>query len=135
MLYPRLVTAFVCAGCFFLAGCGDDKTATVSGKVTFDGVPVDNGAISFVPADGKTPSAAIEFKKDGTFSLRVPVGPKKVEIHGSRVVGKKKLYNTPDSETMDVLEAYIPAKYNVNTELTFEVKPGTNQRDFDLTSK
>ncbi len=41
-------------------GCGG--TITVSGDVTYDGVPVENGRIDFIPVDGKGTSASGSIK-------------------------------------------------------------------------
>jgi len=46
---------FLIVGCVTvcLAGCGSGTKATVSGNVTFNGQPVERGAISLWPEDGK----------------------------------------------------------------------------------
>src|SRR5262245_2351004 len=36
-------------------GCGHSSVATVSGEVTYEGEPVMDGMITFIPADGKGP--------------------------------------------------------------------------------
>jgi hypothetical protein len=52
-----------------LAGCGSDqlKTAIVRGTVTYNGKPVPNGTISFIPTSG--PSATGEIQPDGSYTL------------------------------------------------------------------
>jgi hypothetical protein len=127
-------TALVFAGCLLLAGCGDNTMGTVSGTVSFDGTPLKTGAIQFVPVDGNTATAGAVIT-NGTYSAQVPVGQKTVIINGAKVVGKKKLYDAPQSPTMDVVEELLPAKYNTKTTLTLDVKPGANPNDFTLDSK
>ena len=117
-----------------LAGCGGDGTAEVTGNVTVDGTPIEAGAIRFVPVDGKSPTAGAEIKQ-GRYAARVPVGPAKVGISMSKVVGKKKLYATPNSPEMPITAEALPPKYNEKTELTFDVQPGRNEKDFALTTK
>ncbi len=117
-----------------LAGCGDSGTAEVSGTVTVDGTPVEEGKIGFSPVDGKTTTAGGDIKK-GLYSVQVPVGTMKVSISVPKVVGMKKLYPTPDSPSMPVTKESLPAKYNFDTQLQLEVKPGVNQKDFELQSK
>ena len=115
-----------------LSGCSTDSAAEVSGTVTFDGKPVADGAISFRSPDGST-STAGGIVKDGKYSAKVPRGTMKVEITGAKVVGQKKVYNTPNSPMMPITEEMLPSKYNVATTLTYEVKPGSQVKDFELT--
>jgi hypothetical protein len=65
----------------------------------------------------------------------VPIGNSKIEIRVPKVVGKKKLYDTPDSPVQDLMAETLPEKYNEKTELTFEVKPGTNEKNWELSTK
>lgn len=116
------------------AGCSrDSKHGTVTGTVTLDGQPLTQGLIRFVPADGRTASAdtAIE---NGSYSAQVPVGDKQIWISASKVVGKRKMYDTPDSPTVDVTQELLPARYNAQTTLTLKVEPGKQQKTFELTS-
>jgi len=61
-------------------GCGGSATATVSGKVSSNGVPLKGGNVSFVSTEGKrTVSGPIN--EDGTYKLeKVPVGKVKVVV-------------------------------------------------------
>jgi hypothetical protein len=120
-------------GLTIFVGCGGGGPgATVEGSVTLDGQPVQNGTISFVPADGKTASAGGKIA-DGKYSVAVPPGPKRVEIAASKVVGQRPAYaGDPNSPMIDITESIIPPRYNAQSELTFEVKAGDNQKDFAL---
>lgn len=112
------------------SGC-TEPMPEVSGTVRFQGKEIKEGAITFIPMDGKTPTAGGTIK-DGQYLVRVPAGVMKVSISAPRVVGKRKLYDTPDSPEMPVTLESLPARYNERTELQLEVKPGKNQKDFDL---
>jgi hypothetical protein len=115
-----------------LIGCGGgDGMADVTGTVTIDGTPAEKGSVTFLPADGKSATAGGEIV-NGKYSARVPLGTSKVQIRVPKVAGKKKLYNTPDSPMQDILEEVLPAKYNDKTELTFEVKAGKNEKNWEL---
>ncbi len=59
----------------------------------------------------------------------------KVEITSPKVVGTKKIYDTPDSPVMPVTEEGLPARYNTATELKLTVQPGENKKDWQLESK
>lgn len=117
-----------------LAGCGDGSTGEVNGSVKVDGQPVEEGAITFIPVDGKTTTAGGSIKS-GHYSAKVPVGVMKVEIRKPKITGYKKLYPTPDSQTRPVTEESLPAKYNEKTQLQLDVKPGANTKDWELQSK
>ena len=116
------------------AGCSDPTEGVVSGTVFVDGQPAKTGAVSFIPVDGLSGTAGAMIT-DGTYTANVPLGMAKVQIRVSKVVGHQKLYNTPDSPVQPIREEVLPPKYNDQTELRLEVKPGRNQQDYHLTSK
>ncbi len=131
----RCFSALVGLLALLAAGCGDSsKTAVVSGTVELDGKPLESGTLTFIPVDGMSPTAGGTIKR-GHFSVRVPITTMKVSISAPRVVSMKKLYNTPDSPERPITEEALPARYNEATELTIEVRPGTNAHDFPLTSQ
>jgi hypothetical protein len=118
------------------AGCGDGfRTGEVSGTVTFDGTPVKEGKITFFPMDGAggTPGG---FIIDGAYTVKkVPIGEMKVVINGQKVIGKKEVYpGQPNSPVKPVTAELLPAKYSdvSSSELRYEVKPGSNEKNFDL---
>lgn len=127
--------AAVVAGAVVLAGCeAGPPSGEVSGTVSFDGAPVEKGSITFTPADGKGPTAGGTIQ-GGRYSVaKVPVGASKVSITGDKETGKKKLYDTPDSPVGVMTSNYLPEKFSGDdTELRFDVKPGTNEKNWALT--
>jgi hypothetical protein len=115
-----------------LIGCsGGLDYGVVSGAVRYDGKEIEDGAITFFPMDGKGPTAG-DVIKGGKYSARVPVGTAKVSISGSKVVGKKKVYDTPDSPERPVTAEFVPEKYNKTSELRYDVQAGPQTKDFDL---
>lgn len=123
--------AFAAAIALVVGCAGDaDKFGEVSGTVTYDGKLVEEGAITFHPANGPTVGDAI---KGGKYTAKkVPIGTSKVTIDAAKVIGKKKAYDSPDSPEVPITEPYIPAKYNQKSELSLDVKPGMQAKDFDL---
>jgi hypothetical protein len=122
--------------CYILvAGCTKKSNrGTVAGTVTLDGEPLKSGVIRFVPADGLT-ATADSIITDGKFSASVPPGEKKVSISAPKVTGQRRVYETPDSPMIDVVQELLPAKYNAKTELALTVTAGSQEKDFPLTSK
>ena len=128
-----LLTLLATAG-----GCGaaDDgpERAIVTGKVSYDGRPVENGEIRFVPADGTTGPVSGGPIRDGMYRAEgrggVPLGTHRVEIQAFR----------PDPQAaVDPLsgdrpaEQYLPEKYNRNSTLEATVEAGGEQTiDFNL---
>ena len=131
-----------CRNCLLLAatllaiGCDDAPVGmgTVTGKVAVDGVPTTNGAISFTPSDGMAQTTGGKIV-DGRYEAIAAIGPAKVMIRIPKVVGERKLYNTPDSPVQPITEESLPPKYNDRTELEIEVHPGDMECNFDLSSK
>jgi hypothetical protein len=115
-----------------LAGCsGEGAKGIVEGTVTFNSQPLEQGIIRFVPVDGTSQPADGPITS-GKFSVPVPVGDVRVEITSPKVVGKMKMYDTPDSPTVDRIEEAIPPKYNVQSDLKMTVQKGKNEKPFDL---
>src|SRR5437763_12670766 len=124
------------AGLLGLAGgCSSEPAkASVTGEVTLDGQPLKQGLIRFVPADGKGPTADAPVA-DGRFSAQVPAGEKRVEISAPKVVGRTKMFDTPDSKVVEETGELLPAHYNVRSTLTWTVAAGPQAKKFELKSK
>jgi hypothetical protein len=120
----------------FSLGCSTDtKHCTVSGTVTLDGQPLKSGTIRFDAVDNRTAAADASIT-DGEFSIKVPPGDKRISITSPKVIGKKKMYDTPDSPVYDVTEESLPKRYNAQSELKLTVTAGQQEAPpFDLKSK
>ncbi len=122
-----------------LPGCSPPKTETVkvTGKITIDGNPIEQGAIKFMAVDGATPVGGGSIS-NGVYLAEVPPGKKKVLVNGQKVVGKEPLYkDMPDSPTRDKLVRTTPLAYNNQdaTPLEADITGETKDLDFDLNSK
>ena len=129
------VALFFCA--LTLTGCfgGSAEHIERAGK------PLPEGSIQFVPdvdaagkpVRGKLAQALI---KDGSYSLSVEEGPavgnNKVLINAIRNTGK---FEESDGQKTEIMQQYIPARYNTQTTLKYEVKAGENTADFTLEAK
>jgi hypothetical protein len=121
------VLALILAG----SGCGPGEVA-VSGTVTLDGAPLAEGHIAFRPLPAlATSEASVGPIKDGKYQLTARPGQNRVEIIATRVVpGQKDSFGNP------LRVSIIPAKYNVQSELTRELQAtGGSELNFDLTSR
>jgi len=118
-------------------GCSSDSdtNARLSGTVTLDDQPIANGSISFLPVDGKTATAGTRIE-NGKFEIKMPPGPKRVEISGMEVVGQKPAYEgDKNSPLVDITRDIVPSRYNTKSELLVDVDSGEANQDFSLVSK
>jgi hypothetical protein len=114
-----------------MMGCGPGE-ATVSGTVTLDGKPLEEGNIAFRPLPALAKSEARGGPiKDGKYQVKARPGQNRVEITATRVVpGKKDSFGTP------LRESIVPEKYNAKSELTKEISAGgANEFNFELKSR
>jgi hypothetical protein len=124
------VCGFVLLAC--LVGCGQrDGRIAISGTVSYDGQPVNKGIVTFVPADGKGPTAAATIV-DGKYSVKVAPGKKVVKIEGFKVTGQRHYNKNPNSPMVDQQEQIIPPCYNAKSELTREITSADKTCDFAL---
>jgi hypothetical protein len=128
-----LILLLGAAGAVLPGGCGP-ASSSVSGEVTVDGQPLGTGVIAYVSAEGTGPPATA-LVQTGKYELRTTPGNKRVQISWPAVVGQRKAYDGPDAPLLDISEERLPPRYNSGTELTFEVKAGSNTKDWVLQSK
>lgn len=123
-LLATTATAFV--------GCGGKKgpeLATVYGKVNLAGKPLPKAQVQFVPEQGR-PSVGMT-DDAGKYELQY------TDNENGAMVGKHTVristYQAADEDTgTAAVPESVPAIYNVNSQLTKEVKAGKNEIDFDL---
>jgi hypothetical protein len=137
MVPMKSVRCIVCAlALFTLAGCGSGKVS-VEGSVTFDGEPVGGGSIALTPETGAGVSGGAQIVK-GKFEIgsdkNLPPGKYKVEIIWNKKTGKTLPNASDPGTTLEETKQVIPARYNSKTELSADLKPGSNPLTFDLKS-
>jgi hypothetical protein len=136
----RLLVVAVAA--LTLVGCSSDSDRShVQGTVRYNGEPVDDGGIAFVPeGEGASQEGASQVRatgeiRDGRYDLDSKRGPYpgkyRVEIYWNKKTGRQ-IANRSRTAFRDERKQVIPAKYNTNTELKVDVKPGRDTHDFDL---
>ncbi|HEX4614181.1 MAG TPA: hypothetical protein VH092_38720 [Urbifossiella sp.] len=118
------------------AGCGGPSAGDVSGTVSYDGKIVENGSIAFYPADGQGPSAGATITGGKYAAAKVPVGTMRVRISGAKDAKQKKMYDDPNAPVVTTSGGeLLPPRYSddKSTELRYEVRSGSQTKDFDLT--
>lgn len=132
------------AGMLLLAacilGCGGrtgPERAVVSGAVTYDGQPVDDGMIRFIPTGNTKAPVSGAVIKGGQYTADsqggVPVGTHRVEVEGYKRDAKAPAVEVPGVEGSPPVQ-YLPPKHNQTSQLTITVSPGSRsmKKDFSL---
>ena len=117
LLAPGLLTLL------FVSGCGNGF-ASVKGQVLLDGKPLRNAVVGFYPEQGRGSFGRTD--AEGRYELKYT--DKKVGVPPGKCVVQ---ITTAEDEQKETL----PAKHNTNSELTRDVKPGSNEINFSLSSR
>ena len=107
-------------------GCFGDGKVQVSGTVSVNGIPVDQGTIRFAPVDGVGPTDGASITQ-GSYSVQLTTGSKNVHIEGHKKIGEEK--QNPDDPSSPVLPVYEAI---VNTDVTVDISASQSDLNFDL---
>jgi len=120
--------------CCYLVGCGGPEhpdVGRVSGVVTLDGKPLPEATVMFQPTEGRASIATTD--SAGKYSLIYLDG-----VPGARLGAHKVIIRTEipgEDGQPPIAKEKLPKKYHEQTELTADVKRGSNTFDFPLTSQ
>jgi hypothetical protein len=134
-----------CLACLCLvpAGCASREYTgpqrfPLSGRITYDGVPVDAGTISFLPLSDDKQRVSGGVIEDGAYSIPEAKGANegkyRVEIRWAKRTGKQ-YYDRELEMTVDERKEGLPPRFHKQSELTVEVSAKQTTFDFDLKSK
>ena len=125
-----------------LPGCSGAKVGSVSGKVTLDGKPLANARVNFQPMGDTVNTGIGSFGKadaNGQYTLSLIDGSATGAIVGKHKVAISAYDQDPNVNAADDRKKgpadRVPLKYNVKTELIFDVRAGDNTANFDLKSR
>lgn len=116
--------------CCLVAGCGDQKTARVSGTVTFKGQPLPAGKIYFMPdtAKGNTGQPGYADIKNGRYDTAAPGGQAAVSGHMIVAISGVDPSAKPEKASGDVTAKSLFERYETATELS----GADSTKDFDV---
>ena len=127
-----------------LAGCGENglKKVIVSGEVTYQGEPVENGDVLFYPMEGTSGPVSGASIKDGRYVAEgkggVPVGKHRIKVRAFRA-GKPKVNLSAEEAELEEFdgggtthEQYLPEKFNNNSELEVVIESGSRRAVHDI---
>jgi hypothetical protein len=134
--------ALILVCCLPVGGCSSGgKLAPVSGTVTLDGKPLADALIVFQPianagkpAPGMGSSGVTD--ASGKYTLRTMDTDRPGAVVAKHSVAINMKGESSDLDKPGPPKKGLPAKYNRNSELQFDVQPGgTDKADFDILSK
>ena len=129
----RILGILLVVAAAVLAGC-DSKpvTGTVSGNVSYAGKAIPAGTITFVSESKGNPTASSPIN-DGAYQVQIVVGAAKISVTTPAPAAAPPP-GIPDAGGASVKSIAIPPQYGSTTtsNLSFEVKPGTQKHDVDL---
>ena len=124
--------------CVGVLGCGQGGFR-IHGKITVDGVPLEQGELKFVPMDSSGGDHVGTVVEKGEYSVddieRLKGGEYQVQIRAFRTTGKKIWDGMGDGTKKNMgedMKQFIPIKYNDASELKVTLQPGDNQFNTDL---
>jgi hypothetical protein len=120
-----------------VVGCGG-SAVPVSGRVTLDGKPIADATVTFQPADSGKPGTGSAGKTDanGQFTLQLVGMNRPGALIGKHRISITALGNTEADDSGKKTRDQVPAWYNTQSTLTFEVPSGgTDKANFELSSK
>jgi hypothetical protein len=129
--------------CVTLAGCGGPEYTgaeryALSGKVTYDGEPIDLGSIAFLPAGGGDQRVSGGEIVNGAYSIDEPrganAGTYRIQIRWQKKTGRQ-VRDPGGGEMVDERVEGLPAKFHDDSELTVDVSPAQTTFDFHLKSE
>jgi hypothetical protein len=137
----RPVVLLIATAFTILISLGCSTATTVHGEIKLDGQPIDGGAIMLNPLPGTAGFSVGGTITAGQYQLSgasAPLpGKYQVVVRWVRKTGRQVPLptNPQGDERVDEIGETLPAKYNDQSTLQAEVKPGPNQFDFELTTK
>jgi hypothetical protein len=118
----------------FAGGCnreGLPGLGRVTGSVTMDGNAVPNATVMFTPKEAGATASIGRTDDTGKYELYYSRSAKGAKV-GEHTVTISDYDESGEEGSRQTHKETIPARYNVKTELTADVKRGTNQIDFPL---
>ena len=122
-----------------ISGCGSGTESTVSGRVTLDGTALEKGIVLFMPTPGGSGKAATGvIDSGGDYWVQVamtgglPAGEYSVSVTSSAPPKPSRHGGPPGPGKLLTPKRYARPK---TSGFTFQIAPGSNDIDLELTTK
>jgi hypothetical protein len=125
-----------CVG-VLLAGCAPSNPQGrlgISGKVTFEGRPLDQGTIQFTPLDSESGVGGGAMIQNGSYIVEAEKGlvPGKYRVRIFSAEGQGGAAEEMPGMAEEAPKERIPANYNMDSALEADVSSGNTTFDFSL---
>ena len=130
--YPLLIAVAIC----IVAGCKPPTEYAVTGRVTLDGEPLPEATISFIPTDESLSTVVTRTDEEGMYIAEIDSD--RFGLEPGNYTVRISTFDEGDAEADPPLPSrreLVPEKYNLDSELSAEVKPEMNVIDFPLKRK
>lgn len=118
-----------------VGGCGgNDGLGRVTGRITLDGQPLENAIVKFVPTVEGGSTSFGRTDSNGEYSMEFSRSQVGASLGVNEVVISTADQMADDNDQIVNVRERVPARYNANSQLTFDVQPGKNTADFQLES-
>lgn len=131
MYSVRIASALVV---IWLLGCGGadhPDVGKVSGTVTLDQKPLAEATIMFQPPNGRASTGTTD--SNGKYSLTYIDGVQGAMLGTHKIIIRTEIPG--EDGQPPIAKEKLPKRYHDKSELTAEVKAGSNTHDFQLSSK
>jgi len=121
------------------AGCNSGpRLMAVSGQVTFEGQPIRQGTIEFVPTEGTSGPSTGGKIEDGRYEVAIRRGAREGGVYRVVITALKKSGKTapnlanPSGPPVDLLENFIPPEYSEQSTLKVRISSRAKENQFDF---
>lgn len=127
--WPTLLAALL------LAGCSGSPNRRVWGEVSYEGAPIQDGAIELIPIDGTGGPSVGGAITEGKYDVPAVKGPLaegiyRVELRAVRDTGRFPP-GPRFAKSMTERESIIPPDYNIHSTLRMKVNANADANRFD----
>lgn len=129
MIHNQIFILCLCVAALTI-GCNRGfERCSVEGKVTYQGLPLDDAYVGLRPASG--PGTGVSTNAEGVFVINKANGPMPGDCEFYVVKTQKVPVKDSSGRTADEEKSVIPDKFSQNPKI-FSLKSGKNQIDIDL---
>jgi hypothetical protein len=130
LVWPTLFLALL------LAGCSGSPTRRVSGDVSYEGVPIQDGAIEFIPIEGTGGPSVGAPIKDGAYDVPADKGALAGGTYRVKLWAVRDTGRYPPGprypKSMTIREDIFPPEYNIYSTLHVKVNANGDQNRLDF---
>ena len=130
LVWPTVFLALV------LAGCSKSPTRRVSGEVSYEGVPIQDGTIELIPIEGTGGPSVGGNITEGAYDVPADKGPLADGTYRVKLWAVRDTGRYPPgpryTKSMTIREDIIPEEYNTRSKLEVKINANADPNRFDF---